>query len=264
MPATEPNPVDTAAIVEAKQANDTRAAMYRFLSRAFKMEVDQRFLDSALAMLPTIKSLGDSQSSKELEQGSRELFDFTERIKSLDDEQKKKSLQDLAVEYAGLFLGVGTKHVYLVESVYLGKEHLLYEAPYHEVLEAYRSLGFTKEKDFPEPEDHVAVEFEFMSNLCNWTSQTIQKRDATTALAYLNLQNEFLRDHILRWIPDLCNKLDEAATTDFYKMLAHLTIGFVTIDNEIPDHMTEILKSAFSVEIKKMKIAKDSSVTYYS
>ena len=173
-------------------------------------------------------------------------------------------LQDLAVEYAGLFLGVGLKHVYLVESVYLGKDHLLYEAPYHEVLEAYRSLSFAKAKDFPEPEDHVAVEFDFMSNLCKWASQTIQKRDVENALAYLNLQNEFLRDHILRWVPDLCKKLDDAASISFYKALAHLTLGFVTLDNEIPDHMTAVLKGVFSVEIKKMKIDKDSSVTYYS
>ena len=121
-----------------------------------------------------------------------------------------------------------------------------------------------KPKDFPEPEDHVAVEFDFMSNLCNWTSQTIQKHDVENALAYLNLQNEFLRDHVLRWVPDLCNKLDDAASTSFYKALAHITLGFVTIDNEIPDHMIAVLKGAFSVEIKKMKIDKDSSVTYFS
>jgi anaerobic sulfite reductase subunit A len=241
-PPSESDRSEETSVAEAEKANNTRAAMYRFLSRAFKVEIDEGFLDGMHVILPTIRSLGDSRSSKELEQGSKELHEFAEHIKGLDDEQKKKLLQDLAVEYANLFLGVGLKHVYLVESVYLGKDHLLYEAPYHEVLEAYRSLSFAKAKDFPEPEDHIAVELDFMSNLCNWTSQTIQKRDVEKALAYLNLQNEFLRDHILRWVPDLCNKLDEAASANFYKALAHVTLGFVTLDNEIPDHMTEVLK----------------------
>jgi anaerobic sulfite reductase subunit A len=255
---------DETSVAETEKANVTRAAVYSFLSRAFKVEIDERFLECVHVIEPTIKSLGDSQSSKELEQGSRELLEFAKHVKGLDDEQKKKLLQDLAVEYAGLFLGVGLTHIYLVESVHLGKEHLLYEAPYHEVLEAYRSLSFAKAKDFPEPEDHIAVEFEFMSNLCKWVFQTIQKRDIENALAYLNLQNEFLRDHILRWVPDLCNKLDDAASTSFYKALAHLTLGFVTIDNEIPDHMIAVLKGAFSVEIEQMKIDRDSSITHYA
>ena len=112
------------SVAETEKANDTRAAVYSFLSRSFKVEIDERFLDGMHVILPTIRSLGDSQSSKELEQGSRELLEFAEHVKGLDEEQKKKLLQDLAVEYASLFLGVGLKHVYLVESVYLGKDHL--------------------------------------------------------------------------------------------------------------------------------------------
>ncbi len=224
----------------------------------------ERLLNEVFALEPTIRSLGDSQSSQDLLQGGKELLQFVEEVKKLDNERKQKLFLDLAVEYASLFLGVGLKRVYLIESLYLGKEHLLYEEPYHEVVEAYRSLGFEKAKDFPEPEDHVSVEFEFMASLCNWTSQTIQKGEIENALAYLNLENEFLKDHILRWIPDLCHKLEDAATTTFYKALAHLTLGFVNIDNELPDHMIAELRSASSVEIKKMKINKDSSVTYYS
>jgi TorA maturation chaperone TorD len=262
----KPQPKNSTSATQIQKVNVTRAALYSFLSRAFKVEADQRFLDSVIAMEPTFRSLSDSQSgeeSEELDQGSKGLLEFTKQVRELDDKQREKLLLDLAVEYASLFLGVGLKHVYLVESVYLGKEHLLYEAPFHEVLDAYRSLGFEKDKDYREPEDHVAVEFEFMARLCQWTSQTLEKKDLENTITYLNLQKEFLKDHISRWIPELCHKLDDATENPFYKTLAHLTLGFVTMENEIPDHMIGILKDAFSFEITKVKIDKDSSVTYY-
>jgi hypothetical protein len=73
-----------------------------------------------------------------------------------------------------------------------------------------------------------------------------------------------LTDHISKWVPDLCRKLDDAASTGFYKALANLTLGFISVEKEMPDHMIGILKKTFSVEIKKIKIEKDTSVTYYS
>lgn len=259
-------PKDQMPPSETEKVNTTRAAIYTFLSRAFRVEVDENFLQSIVAIEPTIRSLADSQNGEEeeLEEGGRELLEFARKVKGLSDHERGRLLTDLAVEYASTFLGVGLEHVYLVESVYLGKDHLLYEEPFHAVLEAYKSLGFEKAKDFSEPEDHVAVEFDFMAKLCQWTSQNLEKQDIENAIAYLNLQKEFLGDHVLRWVPDLCRKLGDAATTGFYKALAHLTLGFVTIDNEMPDHMIATLKDAFSVEIKKIQIDKGSSVTYYS
>jgi anaerobic sulfite reductase subunit A len=103
-----------------------------------------------------------------------------------------------------------------------------------------------------------------MAMLCKWTSQTLEKKDIENAIAYLNLQKEFLNDHIMKWVPDLCHKLEEATAKGFYKALAHLTLGFITMDKEIPDHMIGTLKDTFSVEIRKMKIDRDSSVTYYA
>jgi TorA maturation chaperone TorD len=238
------------SIEEMSRVNLTRGAFYSFLSRSFKAEVNEPFLEDIVETEPIIKSLTDSQGDGELQEGHRLLLEFADQVKRLKKEDKGREalLTDLAVEYASLFLGVGTNPVHLVESVYLGKDHLLFEQPYHDVLAAYRSLGFEKEKNFPEPEDHVSVEFDFMAKLCGWTSQTLDKKDVNNAIAYLNLQKEFLTEHILKWVPELCKKLGSTATANFYKALAHLTLGFVTIDTEIPDHITDMLKNPFSIE----------------
>ena len=64
-------------------------------------------------------------------------------------------ITDLAAEYVSLFLPVRPKPVHLVESIYLSKDHLLYQEPYHEIMQAYKSLSFEKEKEFKEPEDQT-------------------------------------------------------------------------------------------------------------
>jgi TorA maturation chaperone TorD len=186
--------------------------------------------------------LSNSETENELKEADTLLTEFAEQSKGLKGEKMESLLTDLAAEYASLFLGMGKKNVYLVESVYLGKDHLLYEKPYHEIVQAYKSLGYEKDKDFPEPEDHVAVEFEFMAKLCRWTSKTLDDGEVEKGMAYLNLQKEFLTDHMNKWVPLLCQELEKTATLPFYKALAHLTKGFITLDDGIPDHLMEILK----------------------
>jgi TorA maturation chaperone TorD len=233
-------------ISEAAKVNFTRASIYSLLSTAFKVELNDFFIETIMAMEPALRLLSESQGGKELKDGTELLLDSVGKLRGLKSEERKKALTDLAAEYAGLFLGLWSKPVYLVESVYLGKEHLLYEEPYHEIVEAYRSLGFAKDEGSPEPEDHLAVEFEFMATLCRWTSKTLEQNDIGNALTYINLQKEFLSDHIMRWVPEVCEKLVEATNSGYFLGLAHLTDGFINLDNEVPDHLTEILKGAVS------------------
>ena len=216
--------------------------MYSFLSRAFKIEVDDRFLLEIGEVEPTLRLLSQSQAGNELKEADRLLAEFAEQSKDLKGEKKESLLTELAAEYASLFLGMGPKPVHLVESVHLSKDHLLYQQPFHDIVQTYKSLGYEKEKGFQEPEDHVAVEFDFMAKLCRWTAKTLDDGDIEKAIAYLNLQKEFLRDHLNLWVPKLCQELEKAAASPLYKGLAHLTKGFVAMDDGIPDHLTETLK----------------------
>ena len=216
--------------------------MYSFLSRAFKIEVDDRFLLEIGEVEPTLRLLSQSQAGNELKEADRLLAEFAEQSKDLKGEKKESLLTELAAEYASLFLGMGPKPVHLVESVHLSKDHLLYQQPFHEIIQAYKSLGYEKEKGFQEPEDHVAVEFDFMAKLCRWTAKTLDDGEIDKAIAYVNLQKEFLRDHLNLWVPKLCQDLEKAAASPLYKGLAHLTKGFVAMDDGIPDHLTETLK----------------------
>jgi TorA maturation chaperone TorD len=228
---------------EARNVNLTRARIYSFLSRAFKVEVDETFLESIISTEPAIRLISESQGYAELAEGAKLLAEFTTHVKGLSKGDRKKLFTDLAVEYAGMFLAAGRNPVYLVESVYLGKDHLLYEKPYHDIIEAYKSLKFEKDKKFTEPEDHIAIEFEFMSGLCKWTVQALEKGNLEDAIAYLNLQKEFLGDHIAKWVPEVCKKIKGATKSTFYRAIAYLTNAFINMEKQMPDQLKEMLKA---------------------
>jgi putative dimethyl sulfoxide reductase chaperone len=237
-------------IQEVERVSRTRGSIYSFLSRAFKNEIDRSFLKTIEIAGPTIKRLANSQEGADLIDGSERLERFIQQIEKLSDDKRDGLMTELRVEFTNLFLGVGDDTVHLVESAYLNRKRMRYEKPAEDLRAAYESVGFKKDGEFFEPEDHFALEFEFMARLCNWTADELVKDDVENAIAYLSLQKEFLGDHVSRWVPKLCDHLKRKARSDFYSCLAYLTNGLVEMDEEMPVQLIMMLKE---------KLAKDAA-----
>ena len=138
---------------ENGRINTGRAFMYSYLSRAFKMEIDEDFIDHLTAVGSAINLLAGSQKNAELTKGAGLLEAFMLRTADMKDNERRALITDLKVEYTSLFLGIGEDTVHLVESAYLDKGRLRYEKPRQDAQDAYQSLGFRKESWFLEPED---------------------------------------------------------------------------------------------------------------
>ena len=182
---------------EVKKATATRGMLYRFLSRGFSLEVDEPFLDWVVKLQPIIAQLARENDDQGFSEASELLEKFVARVKADFEKDKGAFLQDLAAEYASLFLNVGPKPVHLVESVYLGKDHLLYKEPYFDVIRIYQMYSFKKRSSFKEPEDHVSIELEFMAHLCDFTVRSVENGKVDYAAGYLSNQNEFLQNHLV-------------------------------------------------------------------
>jgi putative dimethyl sulfoxide reductase chaperone len=211
-----------------------RAEFHRFLSRAFKKEVDVAFLYISAAFQPTVTFLTSWQRKGELADGARLLEMATSEIKAATTKQQRETLLNtLAAEYASMFLGVGLKPVYITESANSTPEHVNYQRPYFEVKDAYKSLGFEKPNDFLEPEDHIAMELDFMGQLCGWTKECLETSNFEYASRYLKLQKEFLDDHLSKWHLKVCEGMRRATSSTFYVALANLTSGFLALEGEL-------------------------------
>jgi anaerobic sulfite reductase subunit A len=138
----------------------------------------------------------------------------------------------LAVDYANLFLAVGKHPAHPYESVYLSAEHLLMQEQRDQVLKIYREHGVDKVEDFPEPEDHVAIELQFMGLLSARITEALKQDDIERARELLETQTDFLDEHLMKWVPDFCEDILKGAKYEFYRGIAKVTRGYLTMESE--------------------------------
>ena len=148
---------------------------------------------------------------------------------------EKKLLEDLAVEYARLFLGPG-KHISPHESVHHEKEGVqsgqLWGELTAEVKRIIESSGLEYKSEFTGMPDHISVELEFMQHVVQREAQAWEADDDKTALLCLKNEKKFVDEHLFRWIPDFCEKVIKGAESPFYREMARLTHSFIEFEKE--------------------------------
>lgn len=211
-----------------------REMFYLFLSRSFSREVDKTFLQSLFQVSNSLQdSLKDVEESS-LSQGRELLESFCKEIRGVDEEVV---LGDLARHYAFLFLGVGSENVALCESAYRNDRGLLFQNAYFDILEKYKEVGLGKQEDFSEPEDHLSLELAYMAHLSHWSFSSIETGKEEEVEKYYQYQRNFLKDHLLPWIPRFVRGVSEVSPSTFYKALAYLLEGYIKIDFEFLDSL---------------------------
>ena len=139
-----------------------------------------------------------------------------------------KAKLELDVEYARLFLGVIGKPPHPSESVYASG--LMMQKERNEVLFAYRKAGVDKEKEYTQPEDHIAIELKFMAHLCQKTAEASQKGEKAQVQRWVEMQKEFINKHLSVWVPKLTNDILDTSRTDFYTGAAKISEAFIEMD----------------------------------
>lgn len=202
-----------------------RENLYRFLSRIYITEVDQSLLESLKFM-----DFPDTCFNAELSDGFRMLEEYLENCGN-------DPLDDLAVDYAKVFLGAGIAEgtaAFPYESVYTSKKRIMMQDARDEVVAIYATKGLeTDDKMMDLPEDHIAVELEFMAFLCRETQFAQDVQNDSVVLSRLKEQRDFLHSHLLNWVPAFCLDVEKNANTGFYKGIGKITMGYLNLDGLI-------------------------------
>lgn len=141
-------------------------------------------------------------------------------------------LEDLAVDYTKLFVGPG-KHVSPHASVHLGGENgELWGVSTTAVKNYIESLGFEFEPDYRGLPDHVSIELELMERLTRAEAGAWRSGDGEAVVHCLEVQQTFLEQHLLMWLPGFCEKIVTMASLAFYREMAELTSAFVGWERE--------------------------------
>lgn len=201
-----------------------RENLYRFFARLYRKEVDADLFEHLSTM-----GFPSECEDPELAEGYQMLAEYL-RQPGADP------LTDLAVDYARVFLGAGiyeSEAAYPYESVYTSKEHLIMQEARDQVLEIYRTKGLDRVESLEVPEDHIALELEFMAHLCKKAIDAIEAKNWAQVASSLKEQEDFLTQHLGNWTPEFCKDILKYSATDFYKAVSKLTNGFLHMDRSI-------------------------------
>ena len=207
-----------------------RADIYQVLAYGFYMELDAALINDLKIFLPVFEKIQGTFPQPSMQEGISLFLQFIK----VAEADMASTIADYERHFARVFLSTGfsqgIKSIVPHESVYLSANGLSMQAQRDEVLRCFYDEGVGKCPDFREPEDHISAEMNFISLLSRQTIDAWQRDDENMALAKLNAQLNFIRDHLLKWVFDVCDDLFDVGDYLFYRVMARLTAGFVQAD----------------------------------
>lgn len=205
----------------------TRKEFYAFLYRMYLEEPPRELAEdlvNKMVQIPDLKSLNEDMA-----EGFEMLRKFMKASKDVDVVHDK-----LTDEYTRLFLGPGTPSVPPYESMYVDGEMM--GASLLSLKKDYRKAGIARSSSYKEPEDHIAFELKFMHHLCEEALENEERMKEC-----LSLQRKFMDEHLMKWVPDFCDDLYKSKRSDFYKGIAKITKGFIFLEKDVIDELSETI-----------------------
>ena len=206
-----------------KEEIDNRIALYALISRLMISEVDADF----------IKSIEDNS----------EVLDLFPNYKAWD---KRKEFNNsilkeryLDVDFTNLFL----LHLVPYESFYTRDDQMIESGGDNPILELYNALDFRVELDKARviSPDHIGVELEFMYMLCDALKKAFDANDEEGIVELLQVQQGFLKNHLLNWAPMFLINMKKESRTALYHDGAEMALEFMLSDYEYVCEQLETL-----------------------
>lgn len=145
---------------------------------------------------------------------------LVERVRKLGERDYIQSLQE---EYHRLFFTPGKVPVDLFESLYRSPKRLLMQESTMDVRRHYLRAGLVAKRIYSIPDDHVAIELEFIGYLAQKALEFSDIQDENSRGSIEELlawQQEFITEHAGKWIPDLAKKICQESSDPFFQLVS--------------------------------------------
>lgn len=153
---------------------------------------------------------------------------------ALQQAAKDSNREALEDEYQDLFIGIGRGEV-----MPFGSWHMtgaMMEKPLAEIRHDLELLGFERDENVKEPEDHIAA-------LCEVMSMLTGEED---------LQQAVFNKHIAPWFSSFTQQLENAESANFYKPAAQLCEAFLTLEQVRFSVNTKSSKHKLKIDVKNV------------
>lgn len=175
-----------------------------------------------------IRLLEDSDL-QELAQFSEGAKQILESLNEADKSNPSDFLKQANNEYMRLFVGPGHVRVPIWESVYFDKEGLMFGERTLQVRAFYEKHGLEFQFKNQQPEDHLAVELDFMLFLLQQEKESKCNCDLVSSRKE---QIEFLKNHISTWYHLFAEKIIKHSNNKLFIGIAYLLVEVILMDIE--------------------------------
>lgn len=141
-----------------------------------------------------------------------------------------KDFDRLHWDYTRMFIGPYKIPAPIWESAYLNREGLLFAEETLEVRRLYLQYNLLSLQYGHEADDHLGLELDFMYQLSKLSNEQFQVENGNQLQTVFADQSNFLKEHLLQWVPTFSEKVIKHSATDFYKGMVKILTGFLTID----------------------------------
>ncbi|ENM5917981.1 molecular chaperone TorD [Vibrio mimicus] len=207
-------------IQELKILNEKRAEIYWWLSSLFIKELSEQDITHyhSAEIRTFLSGLADEES---LADDVRSLIDALNRLQDRQDAQL-----ELAADFCDLFLKSDRDSALPYASVYTDKG-LLNGKPAQQMRELLAAREVKVDQNLNEPADHLAIQLDFLAHLVISTNQLEQNSEVNAAL---QVQSDFISQHLLTWLPVFVERCTQFDTFGLYAAVARLALAFVKQD----------------------------------
>ena len=206
---------------------ENRSRIYMLLSTFYTQRPRKEFVEKLkkdeFVKNLKIAILGDEGEMKE---GLKNLELFVNSIKDISEMEVAKNLSvDFTRLFGGIKKGYGPPPPY--ESVWRSEGRIMGEWTEDVLREYYEAgIGIDLSDELP---DSIGAEMKFMALLSYHEAEAWRKNDVSNASRFLQMEQQFLNDHLLQWIPEFCIRMEEEAKSSFYKGIAIFTREFIKL-----------------------------------
>jgi len=142
--------------------------------------------------------------------------------------------QAARLEFTHLFLVPGARHLAPYESVFRDRREvegreiagLLLGPSAVAVQQWYRLAALEISEDFKELPDHIGLELHYLAYLCVKEQEFADGGDVGKQTRAREMQRDFLKAHVLSWLPDLATQIQAKASLPLYPAIAGLAVEF--------------------------------------
>lgn len=151
------------------------------------------------------------------------------------------TLDKLKDEYTYLLIGPNKLPAPPWESVYLTKERTIFQESTLNVRRIYLGYNFLPVNYPHEADDHIALELDFMAHLAELSQGRFEEENTEEVKKLLLDQKAFLDEHLLVWIGDFAEQIQQGKTQYFYPQMAALTEQVLKIDVAVLEEILSLM-----------------------